>query len=525
MITSLAWVGPSIGSSLLSSGGLGLSGGMTKGFGSNVGLGGGGGGGGYERDRNGDKGGGPALSAAPSTAISNALFFKNRFGNSFSPGGKLIVGTHRGRARFYDVSLPPGGLGADNKFGLEGEESGGGGRRFSRRRRRRRRQGDESDEEEEEESSEEGGEREGEREEKVKREGRIKRDGKVKREEEESNDAVDKAENGNDPLLLLRQSSSSTQTQSSSSITTTTGTTTSTSTSTTTSTTTTTTTTTPPPPHHHHHHPHHHRQRRRRHSLSSSTSSAAGQGRDGATPRLKVEYVAQVDVKDGHNAGKRINGIQVVPGRPDCVLITTADHRIRMYTTSTYAVVCKFKGHKNASAKIAASMSSDGRFVICGSDDGWVYIWDQSSLDPRRPLSSSSSSSSSAAAATTSASASYPNMALSQSAAAANLATVSALAAGRKAAALAAAQVGSGSNKVKNDRWDSFKSPEVIVTVALMAPPVARVGRPHKILGSGSGFGFGFGFGGVGPVSCLGLTGALFVVAGLSGSLYVYENF
>ena len=35
----------------------------------------------------------------------------------------------------------------------------------------------------------------------------------------------------------------------------------------------------------------------------------------------------------------------------------------------------KYKGHANASTQIRASFSSCGNYVICGSDDGRIYVW------------------------------------------------------------------------------------------------------------------------------------------------------
>lgn len=36
---------------------------------------------------------------------------------------------------------------------------------------------------------------------------------------------------------------------------------------------------------------------------------------------------------------------------------------------------CKYKGHSNRNTQIRASFSADGNSIICGSDDGYVYIW------------------------------------------------------------------------------------------------------------------------------------------------------
>lgn len=36
---------------------------------------------------------------------------------------------------------------------------------------------------------------------------------------------------------------------------------------------------------------------------------------------------------------------------------------------------CKYKGHSNRNTQIRASFSADGNSIICGSDDGYVYVW------------------------------------------------------------------------------------------------------------------------------------------------------
>jgi hypothetical protein len=64
-----------------------------------------------------------------------------------------------------------------------------------------------------------------------------------------------------------------------------------------------------------------------------------------------------------------VTGLDTLSKRPDAVLVTTRDSRIRLYQgTSSQAV--KYKGHKNRISRVAASFSPDGMYVICGSDGG-----------------------------------------------------------------------------------------------------------------------------------------------------------
>ena len=40
-----------------------------------------------------------------------------------------------------------------------------------------------------------------------------------------------------------------------------------------------------------------------------------------------------------------------------------------------FGLQCKFKGHVNRNTQIRASFSAGGEYIVCGSDDGWVYMW------------------------------------------------------------------------------------------------------------------------------------------------------
>ena len=53
--------------------------------------------------------------------------------------------------------------------------------------------------------------------------------------------------------------------------------------------------------------------------------------------------------------------------------VTTNDSRIRKIEDRS--VIKKFKGHQNESWQIKASISDCGKYIICGSDNGKVYVW------------------------------------------------------------------------------------------------------------------------------------------------------
>jgi WD40 repeat protein len=58
-------------------------------------------------------------------------------------------------------------------------------------------------------------------------------------------------------------------------------------------------------------------------------------------------------------------------------MVTTNDSRIRFIDIRSGKVIYKIKGHKNEAFPVRASLSDDLQHVICGSEDGEVYMWSQ----------------------------------------------------------------------------------------------------------------------------------------------------
>lgn len=97
-----------------------------------------------------------------------------------------------------------------------------------------------------------------------------------------------------------------------------------------------------------------------------------------------LRYHTQIHVKSsrGRNArGSKITGIQAVSVYPDNphsevkVLITSNDSRIRQFNLRDKSLEMKFKGNENTCSQIRATFNDDCRYVICGSEDREVYIW------------------------------------------------------------------------------------------------------------------------------------------------------
>ena len=103
----------------------------------------------------------------------------------------------------------------------------------------------------------------------------------------------------------------------------------------------------------------------------------------------RLEYVTQIEVRNtrGKNSkGRKITGLQMMPNDPKKLLITSNDSRIRIF--DGYNLRCKYKGLKNSNSQIRASFNVTGDFIVCGSEDGCVYIW--STINTYIPAANSS---------------------------------------------------------------------------------------------------------------------------------------
>ncbi|CAG9536757.1 unnamed protein product [Cercopithifilaria johnstoni] len=96
------------------------------------------------------------------------------------------------------------------------------------------------------------------------------------------------------------------------------------------------------------------------------------------TDQLKYHTVIDVRSSRGKNArGHKVTGLAV---HGDKLLVTSNDSRIRMYDLRDMALTCKFKGAQNERSQIRASLSPDGKHIVCGSEDRFIYIWTTADL-------------------------------------------------------------------------------------------------------------------------------------------------
>lgn len=93
------------------------------------------------------------------------------------------------------------------------------------------------------------------------------------------------------------------------------------------------------------------------------------------TAENKLQQKSQINLqnkkKKAHH--KKITGFQFAPGSSSEVLITSADSRIRV--VDGVDLVHKFKGFRNTNSQISASLTANGRYVVCASEDSHVYVW------------------------------------------------------------------------------------------------------------------------------------------------------
>ncbi|CAN6230055.1 unnamed protein product [Urochloa humidicola] len=93
------------------------------------------------------------------------------------------------------------------------------------------------------------------------------------------------------------------------------------------------------------------------------------------TSEKKLQYKSQIDlrIRKKKSGQKKITGFQFAPGSSSEVLITSANSRIRVVNGDEF--VHKFKGFRNTSSQISASVAPNGKYVVCASEDSHVYVW------------------------------------------------------------------------------------------------------------------------------------------------------
>ncbi|KAK6589413.1 hypothetical protein RS030_203232 [Cryptosporidium xiaoi] len=90
-----------------------------------------------------------------------------------------------------------------------------------------------------------------------------------------------------------------------------------------------------------------------------------------------LKYRCDVDCRNrrGKSAkGRKVTGISWKEDNKS-VLVTTNDSRIRLFNFSDLSTFIKFKGHINKEILLSAQISNDEKFVVCGSENGYICLW------------------------------------------------------------------------------------------------------------------------------------------------------
>ncbi|ORY82893.1 hypothetical protein BCR35DRAFT_331266 [Leucosporidium creatinivorum] len=96
------------------------------------------------------------------------------------------------------------------------------------------------------------------------------------------------------------------------------------------------------------------------------------------TFRYHCQFAAK-STRGKNSKGRKVTSLVPFPlpsSGGERLLVTSNDSRMRLYHVADKNVEAKYAGHENTSSQIRASFSDDGRYIISGSEDRCVYIWD-----------------------------------------------------------------------------------------------------------------------------------------------------
>jgi len=88
----------------------------------------------------------------------------------------------------------------------------------------------------------------------------------------------------------------------------------------------------------------------------------------------QLKYHTQINIRKKRLTGRKITGIEPMTGE-DKILVTSNDSRIRVFDLRDLSLSCKYKGFSSSSSQIKATVSHDNKYIVCGSENQYVYIW------------------------------------------------------------------------------------------------------------------------------------------------------
>mmetsp|Transcript_6714 Transcript_6714/g.11995 ORF Transcript_6714/g.11995 Transcript_6714/m.11995 type:complete len:522 (-) Transcript_6714:3373-4938(-) len=93
----------------------------------------------------------------------------------------------------------------------------------------------------------------------------------------------------------------------------------------------------------------------------------------------KLRLISKLDVRVKSSLKKsniRVLGIDFLPVNDDWVFLSTSDSLIRMYRMDSIEPVAEYRGHQSLSSRLRASLSPNGRYLLCASENSSnVSLW------------------------------------------------------------------------------------------------------------------------------------------------------
>jgi len=89
-----------------------------------------------------------------------------------------------------------------------------------------------------------------------------------------------------------------------------------------------------------------------------------------------LKFVREVNVNSSRlKKGKKITHVNASPdGR--YLLVSSNDSTVRLYENSSFELLCTYTGATNKEFQISASWSATGEYVLSGSEDANIYVWE-----------------------------------------------------------------------------------------------------------------------------------------------------